>query len=133
MIQLRITMVMVLSLLFIPGCSVYMAAHQPDKKDVGLFAVGTPKNLLISEFGNPTATTTKDGKTVDIFSFVQGYSTGAKVGRGLAHGAADVLTLGLWEVVCTPTESAFDGDKMVYQVTYNDDDIVENVVVLKRK
>jgi len=133
MLQYRSIMVMILSLLFISNCSVYMAANQPDKKDIGLFAVGTPKNLLISEFGNPISTTTKNGKTIDIYSFLQGYSTGAKVGRTIGHGAADILTLGLWEVVGTPTEVTFDGDKMAYEVTYDDNDRIEKVVVLKKK
>lgn len=32
-----------------------------------------------------------------VFKFVlQGYSTGAKAGRALFLGAADVMTLGLW-------------------------------------
>ena len=28
-----------------------MAAKQPDKKNVDLFAVGTPRSLLLAEFG----------------------------------------------------------------------------------
>ena len=111
-----------------------MAAKQPDKKDVELFAVGTPRNLLLAEFGSPTASEVrKDGKKYEIFAFTQGYSTGAKAGRAIFHGAADVLTLGIWEAIGTPTEGIFDGDKMAYQVCYNDSDIVDEVVLLKQK
>jgi len=68
----------------------------------------------------------------DIYSFTQGYSKAARVSRTIGHGAADVLTLGLWEVVGTPTEAAFNGTPVVYEVTYDSSDRIENVVVLKK-
>ena len=113
-----------------PGCSVYMAAKQPDKKNVNLFTTGTPRSELLAEFGNPTATEEKDGVIHDIFRFKQGYSSGAKAGRAVFHGVADVLTLGLWEVVGTPTEAVFDGDDMSYEVVYNTDKRVEQIIPL---
>lgn len=65
------------------GCSVFMAANQPDKKNVDLFNVGTQRSLLIAEYGAPTVTEERDGKEYEIFKFVQGYSTGTKVGRAV--------------------------------------------------
>jgi hypothetical protein len=129
------TVIFVVSLiLIISGCSVFMAAKQPDKKNVELFKVGTPRNLLLAEFGLPIASEVReDGKKYEVFSFVQGYSTGAKAGRAAFHGAADVLTLGLWEVVGTPTEGAFDGTEMAYEVRYDKDNKVDQVVALKKK
>lgn len=115
------------------GCSVFMAAKQPDKKNLALLNPGTQRPLLIAEFGSPIHTETKDGNKVDVFSFVQGYSTGAKTGRAVFHGAADVFTLGLWEVVGTPTEAAFDGQNMAVQVQYDANDRVTSSTVLKRK
>lgn len=109
-----------------------MAAKQPDKKNVDLFQVGTPRNVLLGEFGSPTVSELRDGKKYEIFKFVQGYSTGAKVGRALFHGAADVATLGLWEVVGTPTEAVFSGDEMAYEVSYDKDDRIYQVTVLKK-
>jgi hypothetical protein len=114
------------------GCSVAMAAHQPSRKDVRLFAHGVPRNLVVGEVGAPIATEMKGGKRVDVYSFTQGYSKGARVSRTIGHGAADVFTLGLWEVVGTPTEAAFNGKRMVYEVTYDASDRIENVVVLKK-
>jgi len=107
-----------------------MAAHQPDAKNLGVLAKGTPRNLVLAEIGQPKATEMRDGKRVDVFSFVQGYSKGAKAGRAAFHGAADVLTVGLWEVVGTPTEATFDGKKLAFEVTYDDHDNVEKVVQL---
>lgn len=115
------------------GCSVFMAAKQPGKKDLSRLAAGTPRPLVIAEFGAPITTEIKDGAKVDIFSFVQGYSKGAKTGRAIFHGTADVFTLGLWEVVGTPTEAVFDGQQTVVQVNYDASEKVVSSVVLKQK
>jgi hypothetical protein len=115
------------------GCSVYMAASQPGQKNLDVFSVGTPRSLVLAEVGQPQASEMKDGKRVDVFSFVQGYSKGAKAGRAFFHAAADFFTLGLWEAVGTPTEAVFSGDKVAYEVTYDSSDKVEKVVSLIRE
>ena len=115
------------------GCSVYMAAKQPPEKNLDVMTVGTPRRLVLAELGQPVASETRDGKKVDVFSFVQGYSKGAKTGRALFHGVADVFTLGLWEVVGTPTEAIFDGTKVTYEITYDEGNRVETVVPLTEK
>jgi hypothetical protein len=114
------------------GCAVVMAAKQPSKKDLGLLSPGVPRNLVLAELGQPVATETRTGKRVEVYSFVQGYSKGVRVSRSIAHGAADVFTLGLWEAVGTPTEAIFDGTRVAYEVTYDASDRVEQVVVLKQ-
>jgi len=124
--------IMALALVMQTGCSAFMAAKQPPKKNLGVLKEGTPRSLLLAEFGQPVATETKDGKRVDVFSFTQGYSKGAKAGRALFHGAADVFTLGLWEVFATPTEGIFDGKKLAFEVTYDASDKVEKVITLQK-
>ena len=114
------------------ACSVAMAAKQPSKKDVGLLTPGVPRNLVLAELGQPVATDISAGKRVEVFSFVQGYSKGARISRTIAHGTADVLTLGLWEIAGTPTEAIFDGTRVAYEVTYDPSDRIERVVVLKK-
>ena len=114
------------------GCSVAMAAHQPARKDVGLFNAGVPRNLVVAEVGAPVASEIVAGKRVEVYSFTQGYSKAARVSRTIGHGAADVFTLGLWEAVGTPTEAAFNGKRVAYQVTYDASDRIEKVVVLKK-
>ena len=115
------------------GCAVFMAAKQPSKKDLSVLSLGTPRSLLLAELGQPVTTETRDGKQVDVFSFTQGYSKPAKAARAVFHGAADVFTLGLWEIVGTPTEAVFDGTKMALEVTYDENDRVENVLELQKK
>jgi hypothetical protein len=115
------------------GCSVFMAAKQPSEKNVDLFKVGTPRAMLLAEFGMPTMSEVRNGKKVEIYKFVQGYSAGAKAGRAVFHGAADVVTLGLWEVVGTPTEGVFNGTEMAYEVSYDENDRIDQVTVLKKE
>ena len=117
----------------ISGCSVFMAAKQPEKKDIDLLQEGVTRTQLISEFGAPVISEYKNGKRFEIFKFVQGYSTGVKAGRAFLHGAANVATLGLWELVGTPTEITFSGDDMAFQVQYDESDVVEEVVIIKKE
>lgn len=117
----------------VSGCSVFMAAKQPEKKDIGLFKVGVSRVTLISEFGPPVISEYKDDKKIEIFKFVQGYSTGAKAGRAFFHGAASVVTLGLWELVGTPTEITFNGDEMAYLVKYDENDLIDEVIAIKKE
>jgi hypothetical protein len=44
-----------------------------------LFAVGTPRSMLLAEFGMPAVSELRDGKKYEIFKFVQDYSAGAKL------------------------------------------------------
>ena len=40
----------------ITGCSVFMAAKQPEKKDTKMLAVGVPRAVILAEFGAPVST-----------------------------------------------------------------------------
>lgn len=128
----------ILALLFLifSGCSVVMATKQPDKKDLSVLEKGTPRNMVVAELGTPSLTEEKDGSKIDTFKFTQGYSTGSKTGRAFIHGVADVLTLGLWEVVGTPIEAIATGTDMTVVVTYDENDrviTVENLTDAKKK
>lgn len=124
--------VIIMLVLIGSGCSVFMAGKQPDLKNEDLFKVGTHRSALLAEFGNPISSETKNGDKCEVYKFVQGYSTGAKVGRAVGHGVADVLTLGLWEIVGTPTEATFNGDEKCYEVTFDENDRIKQVTALKK-
>jgi len=112
------------------GCSVYMAANQPEKKNTGILAKGTPRSLVIAELGPPVTTEKEEGKRTDIFTFHKGSDKGWKIGRAVFHGAADVVTLGLWELVGTPTEVLAKGDRVTATVNYDEKDRVESYTFL---
>jgi hypothetical protein len=87
------------------GCSVYMAAKQPDAKDLSVLKPGIHRSRIIAELGAPIWSGEKDGDKADVFVFKQGYSGAARTARAVFHGTADVFSLGLWEVISTPTEA----------------------------
>lgn len=113
------------------SCSVYKAASQPERKNMSVLSEGTPRGLVIAELGGPSWSGEREGKKVDLFAFKQGYSKGAKVGRAFFHGAADVVTAGLWEVVATPIETIADGSDVKVEVTYDDRESVALVNFLQ--
>ena len=115
------------------GCSAVTAAQQPGKRSVKLLKPGTPRKTLIAQFGYPAESGARGGKRYEVFRFTQGYSLGARAGRVALHGAADVLTLGLWEVVGASAEKAADGAELAYGVAYDEDDRIESVTLLTKK
>lgn len=112
--------------LLTPGCSVFMAAKQPDAKDLSVLTPGTPRSAVLGELGAPAWSGEREGAKVEVFSFVDGYSKGAKAARAFFHGAADFFTLGLWEVIGTPTEAIFSGSKMKVEIVYDEQDRVKS-------
>ena len=129
----RLFIVFILIAICCSGCSVYMAAKQPPAKNMDVMNVGTPRSMVLGEFGQPVTSEVKEGLKVDVFAFTQGYSKGAKASRAVFHGIADVLTLGIWEAVGTPTEAVFDGTKVSYQIEYDASDRVKKVTALSEK
>ena len=111
----------------VPGCAAYKATQQPGKKNLGVLAPGTPRSHVIAELGAPLWSEERDGARVDLFSFKQGYRKSTKAGRALVHGAADVATGGLWEVVGIPAETIADGSDVKVEVTYDDRRAVKTV------
>lgn len=114
-------------LAMITGCSVYKAVNQPEKKNLSVLSSGTPRMQVIAELGAPTWSEERNGEKVDLFTFKQGYSKGAKTGRALFHGAADILTIGMWEVVGTPIETVADGTDMKVEITYDAEEKIKSV------
>ena len=108
------------------GCAAVKAARQPGKKNLGVLHEGTPRTHVIAELGPPTWTRPRpDGTMEDVFAFKQGYTKGAKMGRAFMHGAADVATGGLWEVVGIPAEIWADGTDVQVVVSYDQDERVK--------
>jgi hypothetical protein len=116
----------VLFLLTNSGCSVYMAAKQPDAKDLSVLKAGTHRGRVIAELGAPVWSGDKDGDKTDVFVFKHGYGAAARTGRAVFHGTADVFTLGLWEVISTPTEAYFSGSELKVEVTYDKKELVKS-------
>ncbi len=115
----------------LPGCAAVIASRQPNKRDLGVLDPGIPRTHVIAELGPPVWSEKQDGRQVDVFAFKQGYAKTTKAARALAHGAADVATFGLWEVVGVPAETLVDGTEVQLEVHYDAKMSVERVVVIK--
>ena len=111
------------------ACSVGKASRQPDLKDLSVLDEGTPRGIVIGELGRAASSTEKDGKRVEVYNFTQGYHPATKAGRAGFHFAADVFTLGLWELLADPIEETYAGTEMSAVVTYDEKDHVETSVV----
>ncbi len=125
----RIVIVVVATLA--TGCAAFQATQQPGKKDISVLTPGMPRTHVIAELGSPLWSDERDGDIVDVFAFKQGYSKGVKAGRALVHGAADVATFGLWEVVGIPAEMIADGTDVRVEVHYDPRQVVRSVDVIK--
>ena len=112
------------------GCAVYMAAKQPEKKDLSVLKEGTPRGQVVMELGSPMHTEDGPDGRVDYYKFVQGYHARVKAGRAVFHGVADFFTLGLWEIAGTPIEGIADGTEVKLEVHYDEHQRVRLVKAL---
>src|SRR6266851_3574678 len=89
------------------GCSVYMEATRPTPVDLSKFEPGQSRDNVVEQLGTPKGTTREaDGVSCDSYElYTKGYGAGGKVPVAFLEGAADVVTLGLAEVVTTPIEA----------------------------
>ncbi len=117
--------------IFVSGCSAYMAANQPPPKNFAVLKQGTQRSLVIAELGTPVHSETGTTGKKDIYKFTHGYHGAVRAGRAVAHGAASVATLGLWEVIGTPIEGYANGTELSVEVRYDANDQVAQVIPLK--
>lgn len=108
--------------LSLSACSVGMALNGQKDPDMSVVKKGAYRPDVELQLGEPIKTSKQaDGTTAALYEYEVGNEPSA--GRAVAHGAMDVLTLGLWEVVGTPVELA-TGDKHKISVLYDQQDHV---------
>ncbi|MBZ0159801.1 hypothetical protein [Candidatus Methylomirabilis sp.] len=114
--------------MLLSSCSIFMAATQPGPKDLAVLTEGTSRPQVAAALGTPAWAGKNDqGLDVEVFQFVQGYSGGVKAARTTWHLAADVFSIGLWELIGTPIESSYSGTKMNAVVIYDEHQKVKSV------
>ena len=128
---MKSTFLTILILILIPftiqGCSVGMALSGKEQRDTSTFYKGADRSLVHAKTGAPDSSFQDNGgKWVDTYLIVTGNEPSA--GRALGHGAMDVLTLGIWEIVGTPIEAvAGKEDHQSFIIYYDDDNKIERV------
>lgn len=128
--NLLFKLIIIIGFPLLSGCSVYMAANLPTKKDLAILNIGTDRDYVIAEFGAPvTSEPTEDGRK-EIYSFVQGYDKANKVSRAALHGVADVASIGLWEVIGTSVETAYSGEKVSVRILFDKEGKIKESKIL---
>ncbi len=119
--------------LLMQSCSVGMALSGNKQQDISTFYVGADRLFVHGRTGFPDSSIQdKDGKWIDTYLIISGDEPSA--GRAMGHGALDVLTLGLWEVIGTPIELAVGSeDHDRFEIFYDENDKIERVEKFNRK
>ena len=126
--------VVLLLLVGLTGCSVAMSASRSSYKgDPAMIQVGADRSIIESTFGPPNLTASLgEGKTKAIYKIdPDAHTSGAKGAAVVGHLVADVLTLGLWEIVGTPLELAAQDRYTNYIVIYGPDQKIHSVDTVK--
>jgi hypothetical protein len=129
----RLTLVLAISMLFVNGCSVFMAAQKQTKKDLKVIRVGEHRDIIVQTLGAPNASIrTEDGGYKDIYKIVENAGTeGGKTFAVAGHATMDVLTLGLWEIVGSPMELATVQEATTFIIYYDSDHTLESYEAIK--
>lgn len=104
---MRVAMPILCSLL-LTGCSAYLEATRPEPVNIRNFSIGITNRIdVIGKLGTPTGSVADGNQNCDVYKL---YTTGPDgIGKGAivaGEVAADIYTLGLAELVTSPTESA---------------------------
>lgn len=113
----------VLVLCVLSGCSVYMEATRPTPIDLANFHPGDSRASVTDQLGSPV-TTSKGaaGTSCDLYLlYLKGYGYAGKVPIAIAETAADFFTIGLAEIVLSPTEAVTKNEKKPVWFCYQND------------
>lgn len=124
---MKIQLVLVASILLLAGCSVYKASDLQGATVEDLTKC-TQKDCFLGLGAQVLESRQNSDGTNDVVYKVKRKNGNA--GRALAYGVADLLTLGLWEIVGTPLEGyVSDSDFIVFKATYAPNGAVNKVIV----
>ncbi len=95
-----------LSTLAFSGCSTVMEAKRPQAVNLRKFVVGERRFDVVAELGEPTGSERDGGNSCDVYKlYTHGVGKAGKAAIIVGEGAADVFTIGLFEIVATPAEA----------------------------
>jgi hypothetical protein len=110
-------------LLMSQGCSIYMEATRPTPIALDEYQIGQSRDSVLERLGAPETTAKEsDGANCDFYKlYTRGYGAGGKIPLAVAEGAADFFTLGLAEIILTPTEGVTKNEKHPVAFCYKSD------------
>jgi hypothetical protein len=117
--QLSVAALLFGALPLLHSCSVGMALSGDREPNFAVLKRGASQGEIEAELGPPnTVATLEGGASKRTYEYQVGNEPSA--GRAALHAGMDVLTLGIWELVGTPTE-AMQGQRFEVAVTYGPD------------
>ncbi len=125
---------LLLSVIALSGCAVAMSANRSTYKgDPSIIQAGADRAYIESTFGSPNMTASLgNGETKVIYKIdPEAHRAGTKGATVAGHVVADVLTLGLWEVIGTPLELTAQDKFTTYIIVYDKRDKVKSVEIVK--
>jgi hypothetical protein len=98
-----------------------MEANRPQAVNLHKFAVGDKRIDIIAKVGSPTSTEKDGDKSCDVYRiYTHGVNRAGKGAIIVGEAAADLFTVGLFEVVATPTEAATKAKQHTVLFCYSD-------------
>jgi hypothetical protein len=100
------SIVCVILLCLLAGCSVYMEAARPTPVDLAKFRPGQDRDSVVQQLGNPVTTEVQTGgESCDLYElFVTGHGTLRKAATMFVEGATDVV-MPAAELLWTPSQA----------------------------
>lgn len=118
--------ILLVCLLFIQGCSVYLAADGKKEPNLQGFHDGMSRFQVESVLGGPVSFTKKDDASIAVYEFRAGDEPSN--GRAALWLFLDIIAAALPELFLTPYESNKGYDKRI-KVTYDKQDIVTKLEI----
>jgi hypothetical protein len=121
---------LLLVLFLVSGCSVYMEATRPTPVDLAKFQPGESRSAVTQQLGAPVTTSNGAGGTsCDLYLlYTKGYGIAGKAPIAVGELAADVFTVGLAEIILSPTEAVTRNEKRTVWFCYQNDALVSVTV-----
>jgi len=121
-------LLLIISLFFLDGCAVVMSAR---KQGVSLTTIQKCKTrgCILSKPGVEILSTKKENDQL-----IEEYKINTErfgILRAIGHGILDIGTLGVWEVIGTPTEGAIDTKYIVIRVYYSKEEEIQKIEMVK--
>ena len=108
--------------LLLAACSTVMEANRPNGVRLSTYHLGEHRVDVVSTMGAPETVVADGDRSCDVYSVYTSRTNGAqKAAVILGEGAADLFTVGLFEIVATPAEAAAKPAKHTVLMCYGSD------------
>src|ERR1700751_5508065 len=102
------------------GCSTVMEANRPQAVNLKKFAIGEKRIDIIAQLGTPTSSEKDGERSCDVYSlYLHGENRPVKAPFIAGEPAADLVPVGVFEVIAPPAEAASKNKKHTVLFCYS--------------